>query len=176
MSTAQAAPPEPYIVRDINATTETSDPSNLVNVNGILFFSADDGDNGEELWGSDGTAAGTFMVANVNPLTTCNQSGTYPGYGSYPCHSSPSNLVNVNGTLFFSADDGTSGKELWRSDGTVTGTFMVTDINPLTTCNLSGDNPGSGLYPCNSSIYYPVNVNGTLFFSADDGDLGRELW
>jgi uncharacterized repeat protein (TIGR01451 family) len=176
ISTVQAAPPEPYIVRDINATTEASDPSNLVNVNGVLFFSADDGDNGEELWRSDGTAAGTFMVANVNPLTTCDDTGAYPGYGSDPCNSSPSHLVNVNGILFFSADDGVSGKELWRSNGTVTGTFLVTDINPLTTCDLSGGNPGSGSYPCNSSIYYPVNVNGTLFFSADDGDLGQELW
>jgi adhesin/invasin len=70
-------------------------------------------------------------------------------------------LTNVNGTLFFSADDGSTGRELWRSDGTETGTVRVKDIR-------------SG-----SSSSYPgalTNVNGTLFFSADDGTHGTELW
>src|SRR5437764_7940896 len=39
-------------------------------------------------------------------------------------------LVNVNGTLFFSADDGVHGQELWKSDGTAAGTVLVSDINP----------------------------------------------
>ena len=44
----------------------------------------------------------------------------------------PVRLTNVNGTLFFAADDGTNGKELWKSDGTAAGTVMVKDINPGT--------------------------------------------
>ena len=32
--------------------------------------------------------------------------------------SNPRDLTNVGGTLFFTADDGTHGHELWRSDGT----------------------------------------------------------
>ena len=39
------------------------------------------------------------------------------------------NLTNVNGTLFFAADDGTHGNELWKSDGTAAGTVLVKDIN-----------------------------------------------
>ena len=39
-------------------------------------------------------------------------------------------LTNVSGTLYFSADDGRHGQELWRSDGTARGTRMVKDINP----------------------------------------------
>ncbi len=61
--------------------------------------------SGAELWKSDGTAAGTVLVKDIYP----------PGYyGS----SNPSNFTNVNGTLFFTANDGTNGTELWKSDGT----------------------------------------------------------
>jgi len=49
-----------------------------------------------------------------------------PGGDSYPQY-----LTNVNGTLFFTADDGIHGWELWKSDGTTAGTLMVKDINPV---------------------------------------------
>src|SRR5262249_20550616 len=64
-----------------------------------LYFSAEDATNGRELWQSDGTAAATVLVANINP-----------GIVS----SSPTNLTNVNSTLYFSADDGIHGRELWK--------------------------------------------------------------
>ncbi|MEZ6090247.1 MAG: hypothetical protein R3C05_19910 [Pirellulaceae bacterium] len=45
-----------------------------------------------------------------------------PGTGPGQRHQSkqqllPGNLTNVNGTLYFTANDGTSGFELWKSDG-----------------------------------------------------------
>ena len=43
---------------------------------------------------------------------------------------SPSSLTGVGGTLFFTADDGTHGRELWKSDGTEAGTVLVKDIDP----------------------------------------------
>ena len=50
--------------------------------------------------------------------------------GAAPTRSSePRYLTNVGGTLFFTARDGTSGYELWKSNGTAAGTKRVKDIN-----------------------------------------------
>ena len=136
----------PELVADLVLGAGGSNPSNFVNVNGTLFFSANDGTNGYELWQSDGTAAGTTLVHDI----LSGSSSSYPG-----------SLTNVNGTLFFRANDGTNGSELWQSDGTAAGTTLVHDIR-------SGS---SSSFP--NSL---TNVNGTLFFSADDGTNGRELW
>ena len=39
-------------------------------------------------------------------------------------------LVVMNNTLYFAANDGTNSNELWKSDGTSTGTVNVIDLNP----------------------------------------------
>jgi len=75
--------------------------------------------------------------------------------------SSPQFLTNVNGTLFFIAFDGVTGRELWRSDGTAGGTVLVRDINTG-----ASDSSPSNL----------TDVNGTLFFTADNMVNGQELW
>jgi ELWxxDGT repeat protein len=139
-----------FLVLDINPGTGGSNPKLLTNVNGTLFFQADDGTHGLELWESNGTAAGTFLVKD-----------TYPGSNG----GNPTYLTNMNGTLFFSANDGTHGAELWRSDGTAAGTFLVADINRSTPPSSTGSYPGS-----------LANVNRTLFFGANDGTHGYELW
>ena len=43
--------------------------------------------------------------------------------------SSPGPFTAVGNTLYFQATDGTNGTELWKSDGTASGTVMVKDIN-----------------------------------------------
>ncbi|HIA39329.1 MAG TPA: hypothetical protein EYN88_00330, partial [Candidatus Poseidoniales archaeon] len=74
--------------------------------------------------------------------------------------SSPLYLTVVGSTLYFVANDETNGSELWKSDGTASGTVMVKDIN-------SG---GS------SSPNYLTVVSNILYFEADDGTNGKELW
>ncbi len=170
------------LVKDILAGVGASNPTELVNVKGTLFFVADDGVNGTELWKSDGTIAGTVLVkdnigasnlANVNGILyfSANGSqlwksdGTVPGtvlmkdFGS--ASFGPQNLADVNGTLFFTADDGVNGRELWKSDGTTAGTVMVKNIRT----SALGSDPT-----------HLTNVGGTLFFDAFDFANGRELW
>jgi ELWxxDGT repeat protein len=133
-------------VRDINPGSGSSDPSNLTVVGSTLFFWADDGSSGAELWKSDGSSAGTVRVQDINP-----------GSGS----SNPSNLTAVGSCLFFTASDGSSGYELWKSDGTSAGTVRVQDINP-----------GSG----SSNPSNLTALGSTLFFNAYDASGGSELW
>ncbi|HEY6506102.1 MAG TPA: ELWxxDGT repeat protein [Chitinophagaceae bacterium] len=138
------------LVKDINPGTTPAFPSqgtSFVAVNNVLYFRANDGINGIELWKSDGTTAGTVMVKNI-----------MPGGGS----SRPDWLTNVNGTLFFQADDGVHGPELWKSDGTEAGTVLVKDLLP----GINGDTPPQFL----------ASMNGILYFQANDGPSGKELW
>ena len=73
----------------------------------------------------------------------------------------PDELAVSSGTLYFEAYNITNGNELWKSDGTASGTVMVQDIRP--------DGPSS-------SPERLTDVGGTLFFRADDGVNGQELW
>jgi ELWxxDGT repeat protein len=118
----------------------------VTDVGGKVFFVANDGVHGAELWVTNGTAAGTLMLKDINP-----NGGSSANY-----------LTNVGGTLFFSAFDPTNGSELWKSNGTPAGTTIVANINPT-----AGDGSSPSAF---------ANVNGTLFFAADDGTNGTELW
>ena len=122
----------------------------FVVMNNNLYFSAEDGTNGPELWKSDGTASGTMMVKDINP-----------GSGGSLSYTPAVKPVVMNNELYFQADDGTNGYELWKSDGTASGTVMVKDIN-----NGSGDSNPSGL----------IAVGNTVYFAASDGTNGYELW
>jgi ELWxxDGT repeat protein len=120
----------------------SSNPNNLAVYNGKLYFSAADSVHGYELWSYDGTTA--QMVAEINPTPD-------PGNGdTFLMDSSPAELTVFNNKLYFSADDGVHGRELWSFDGT--SVSLVDDINP---------GPyGSG--PSELTVY-----NNKLYFSAD---------
>jgi ELWxxDGT repeat protein len=77
-----------------------------------LYFQANDGVNGFELWRTNGTSS--TSVKDINP----GASSSYPA-----------GFIALGDYLYFQASDGTTGAELWRTDGTEAGTTRVADIN-----------------------------------------------
>jgi len=140
----------------ISAGSSDSNPRYLTNVNGTLYFSANDSANGRELWRINSSGVAELVEDAVAG------GGISAGTGS----SIPRNLTNVNGTLYFSANDGLNGYELWR-------------INSSGVAQIVEDAVAGGGISAGSSGSYPrslTNVNGTLYFSANDGLNGTELW
>jgi ELWxxDGT repeat protein len=186
---------------DVKLIDPSANPNNYGYIRGLqaganyMFFGADDGVHGNEMWISDGTDAGTHMVKDVH--TASNDDATY---------SVRPDLV-LNDVVYFVAAQ-TTDLELWRSDGSDAGTYMVKDINPAGSSNPSdfkvvGDliyfladdgshgieawktdgtasgttmvkdiKPGAG----SSYPFFGVLNGSTLYFTADDGVHGFELW
>jgi ELWxxDGT repeat protein len=97
------------LVKDIQPGTGSGYPRDLLNVNGMLYFAADNGAIGEELWKSDGTASGTVLV---HDLAT--------GIGS----SSPRGLIIAGSRLFAAATTDATGSELFSLNFAATSSFV----------------------------------------------------
>ena len=133
-----------------SAGAQETAPENLdlwLEFNGVLFFVAEDAEGDRELWTSDGTAEGTSVLTDINP-----NGSSSPGEDSTGCCGNHGLFAVAGDKLFFAADDGEHGVELWVTDGTATGTRLVKDITP------------SG-----SSVFYElVGVGNKLFFVYDN--------
>lgn len=121
-------------------------PKNITKGVTKIYFSANDGVHGRELWVYNSIVNTTSLVKDIY---VNNQSGL-----------EDSNFVTINDQLYFTANDGVNGVELWTSDGTESGTFLIKNINN------NGD----------SSIGKLKVLNGNVFFSANDNINGQELW
>lgn len=123
----------------------------LTVVNNIFYFAASTNSTGLELWRSDGSAAGTYMLSDIFP-------GPTGGLATNPFI-----LGSYNNQIFFIANNGVAGQELWKTDGTTAGTYLVKDIYP-----------GSGSSNINSALFSAGN-NG-VYFPANHPVSGTELW
>ena len=103
-----------------------------------------------ELWSSDGTPAGTALVADIRPGAEGSNLTFIGALGS---------------ELLFFADDGSSGQELWKSDGTEPGTMLLADI----AAGAASSAPFLDRFP-------GLRINGRMVFRADDGIHGDEFW
>jgi ELWxxDGT repeat protein len=91
-------------------------------LNNVLYFSAYGKQSngawdtyGQEIWRTDGTSAGTYIVKDVNLTDSSN----------------PNRFFTFNNKIFFTAVGSLSqGEELWATDGTTAGTYLVKDIAP----------------------------------------------
>ena len=187
-----------HLVKDINpGNNMSSNPGMLTAFKDKLYFSAT-GLTGNKLWRTDGTEAGTEMLPPA-----VGQPDYYWPYGivygnnlifsarndvigpelfmsdgdqvflvkdivtdscGFDCGSAPMNFMLINGQVLFTANSVSTyppDRELWRTDGTAAGTLRVSDI-----C------PGS----CSADPLYLYPLGTHVFFSADDGVHGGELW
>src|SRR5213083_771482 len=107
----------------------------------------------EKLMGPLCKATGALALASALALAGCG--------GGASSASSPS-------IMLLAANDGGSGIELWKTDGSATGTILVKDINP----GAGSSFPGTGGAPFPSEFVF---FNGAWFFSANNGT-GLDLW
>lgn len=178
------APPAPQPTRGSSCGA----PSRTVGR--LVFFVAYDPAHGCELWRTDGTPGGTFLVKDIHPG---------------PGDSAPRRLAAANGWLYFVARDGTSMLEsVWRTNGTEAGTALVESADPRGDFVVAGDAvvflaaspPWAYVEPwitaIGSSVAVPlgslkpglalkssdhlVATGGIAYFVADDSVHGIELW
>jgi len=162
-----------FLVKDIRPGPDGSNPFRLTKVSisakraDIVFFGADDGFVGAELWRSNGTRLGTFLVEDIKP----------GGPDTDSLEESPTTLMaEFRHRLYFAADDGRFGRELWRSLGARDSAELFKDINP----GPNSSNPTAQDHPLpklrNLIVRGPNRQDLLLFFGADDGFFGGEPW
>lgn len=125
--------------------------SEFFSFNGKSFFEAGDATHGSELWTSNSTSVGTFLIKDINP-----------GIGNSNINAGSAFARLNSSQVLFTADDGVHGIELWITNGTEAGTNMVKDIFPGST---------------RSNISKFAILNGKAYFAAKDStSVGLELW
>ena len=193
---------------------KSSEPGSLMAFGGALYFSANDGLRGRELWKSNGTAAGTTLVKD---LAAPEAEG---GFGDG--NALPSQFTVAGDALFLVITPNPDGAEVYKTDGTAAGTmrvaayypprpgpgsnvFGMTAVGNAVYYGVSIDSPSFGtsvgLYKTDGTVAGSVrvydfsgaagasggfvnegllgnftDVNGVLYFTANDGLTGSEVW
>jgi len=204
-----------------------SNPNSAVAMSGIQYFLADDGNDGEGLWRTDGTEAGTYRVKDINPgsddriqyltvmgdklffsarddengqelwISDGTEEGThiFINIASGNDSSSPSYLTVAGSNLYWEA-----WGYVWVTDGTLSGTNLVSTTEPDNGLTASGENvyfiddndyglwvtsgefatthivkPSNDRYD-NGDPRMLIGANGLMYYISEDEESERQLW
>jgi ELWxxDGT repeat protein len=141
----------------------------LIAVGAQLFFIAEDPATGAELWRSDGTPGGTRLVRDIAPGASwgIHFNDYTEGYEPY--------FTAFGDVLLFFANDGVSGLQLWRSDGTADGTTRLSDFRQHSG-GADGTEPGDDDSDLARSTIRTALLDGRLYFTVRPSGEGLELW
>ncbi len=135
------------LVKDIAPGTTSGNPQNFTIINPTtMLFNATDGVNGNELWKTNGMLSAS---ATVNVID-------YPGGTN-----SVTWMENLNGTAILGQIVSTTGREIYKSDGTAANSGLVLEL-------LAGTTGGVG------TAYFKFGNN--IYFQGNSGTTGLELW
>ncbi|QSQ26176.1 hypothetical protein JY651_15115 [Pyxidicoccus parkwayensis] len=132
-----------YVLTDLAPGVDDSSPLGLYSWNGRVYFWAVDLEG--RLYVTDGTRENTRQVS---PKVKTERGFAFQGWGDL---------------VFFAASSDSGGTELWRTDGTPDGTFLVADLSP-----------GEG--SSDPALLTLMSPSGPLLFAATTPETGRELW
>ena len=156
-----------FLLSDINPGIDFSNV--IINSNSIwknsryIFFMAYNPIYGHEMWRTDGTTIGTFLLKDIQP-----------GNGS----SFNRQCQVINDELFFIAEDTISGMELWKTDGTTTGTYIIKDIIPGPTGAFENSSAKFNVFRNGNYIYFTagnITPNNVELWRTDGTDTGTTI-
>ncbi|WP_420572843.1 T9SS type A sorting domain-containing protein [Kordia sp.] len=142
------------LVKDINpgVVGGIGSYAKFTEFNNKLYFLADDGIHGREIWFTDGTELGTEMLLDIN--STGNQWSIPIGDGTQQTFYVFQNKLYFKATDSFNGGNIADNLEPWESDGTASGTNMISDLNTS----------GNSMNEYN----YFIGYNDKLFFTTND--------
>lgn len=129
-------------------------PSHAINAGTKTFFLSTPTDPMVKLWVSDGTASGTkeaYADAMANKPVFLNTATA----------NTHDLMIGLNNKVIFKAQTTSMGEELWVSDGTQAGTFLLKDIR---------------VGAASSGIQSFVKLGNKVLFLANDGIHEQEFW
>jgi trimeric autotransporter adhesin len=181
-------------INGLNSGADSSNPNHKILFNNKVYFSASNGITGVELWVADYNSLSFSLISDINPTGNSNpakfgfkQAGSFlyfdaddgsvgdelwvtdgTGAGTQLVedinpsgNSTPMDMYNLNDTLIFTAyDGGATGWQIYRSKSTNGSTNIIQNIQP----------------PSADTIRISGVYNGYVYFGADNGTIGEELW
>jgi ELWxxDGT repeat protein len=123
------------LLKDINPGSGSSYGDLFTMFNNKLYFQANDGTNGYELWVTDGTAGGTMLLKDIN----VGVGDSYPGY-----------FTALGSKLYFRG-----ASDLWVTNGTTIGTYSLAPASS----NSDGLGCTAAICAFGSSIYFNADYD-----------------